>query len=70
MDVLMSVTREHELWAIALWIEREHADDAETFIAERVLHFEATGNAEGLRLWMDIAIRFVGLRKADNRSLN
>lgn len=37
----MTVTREQEIWAMALWVDREHGEDAERFIAERVLHFES-----------------------------
>jgi len=28
---------------MALWVDREHGEDAEDFIAGKVLHFEETG---------------------------
>ena len=40
----MAVTREHELWAMALWVDGEHGEEGERFIAERVLHFDAKGD--------------------------
>lgn len=61
----MSVTREQELWAIALWVDREHGKDGERFIAERVLHFDAEGDEGGKQLWMDVARRYIQLKEAD-----
>lgn len=59
----MNVTRERELWALALWIDHEQGDEGERFIAERVLHFDAEGNEGGKQLWIDVARRFTGLRQ-------
>lgn len=64
----MPVTREHELWAMALWVERDQGEDGDRFIAERVLHFEAQGDRGGRQLWMDVARRYVALKGADNRN--
>lgn len=60
----MTVTREQEIWAMALWLDREHGEDAERFIAERVLHFESQGDSGGQELWMNVARRYVELRNA------
>lgn len=49
---------------MALWLDREHGEDAERFIAERVLHFESQGDSGGQELWMDVARRYVELRDA------
>ena len=49
---------------MALWLDLEHGEDAERFIAERVLHFESQGDSGGLELWMDVARRYVELRDA------
>jgi hypothetical protein len=58
----MTVKREQELWALALWVEREFGEDGERFIAERVLHFELEAEEGGKHLWLDVARRFVQLR--------
>ena len=58
----MAVTREHEIWAMALWVDREHDEDAEDFISQRVLNFDAGGDDGGKQLWMDVARRYVQLR--------
>ncbi len=66
----MTVTREQELWALALWVEREHEDEGDRFIAERVLHFEARGDRSAKRLWMEVARRFVTLRTGNPKKAN
>ncbi|MAM39660.1 MAG: hypothetical protein CL949_14415 [Erythrobacter sp.] len=58
----MTITREQEIWAMALWVDREHGEDAEEFIAERVLHFEENGETGGKDLWIQVARRYVELR--------
>lgn len=57
----MTITRDQELWSLALWVEREHGEDGDRFIAERVLHFEETGEAGGQELWLQVARRYVEL---------
>jgi len=47
---------------MALWVDREHGEEGEGFIAERVLHFEAEGDNGGKQLWMNVARRFVELK--------
>ena len=64
MGVLVTITREQEVWAMALWGDREHGKDAEEFMAAKVLHFEETGYAGGTELWMKVARRHVELRDA------
>ncbi|UYH55550.1 hypothetical protein N6L26_03005 [Qipengyuania sp. SS22] len=49
---------------MALWVDREHGEDAEEFIAEKVLQFEHRGETGGKDLWMQVARRYVELRDA------
>ena len=35
----MTVTREQEIWAMALWVDREHGEDAEEFIAGKAVSY-------------------------------
>lgn len=58
----MAVTREQELWAMAIWVDREHGNEGERYIAERVLHFDAQGDDGGKQLWMGVARRYVALQ--------
>ena len=47
---------------MALWVDREHGEDGDRFITDRVLHFDAIGDEAGEQLWMDVALRFVKLQ--------
>lgn len=49
---------------MALWVDREHGENAEQFISERVLHFEGRDDEGGKDLWMQVARRYVELRDA------
>jgi len=49
---------------MTLWGDREHGEDAERFIAEKALHFEATGETSGKDLWIQVAWRYVELQDA------
>tara|TARA_B100000700_G_C14447109_1_gene579931 strand:+ start:226 stop:426 length:201 start_codon:yes stop_codon:yes gene_type:complete len=60
----MTVTREQEIWAMALWVDREHGEEAEDFIAGKVLHFVERGDDGGRKLWEEVARRYVQLREA------
>ena len=62
----MTITREQEIWAMALWVDREHGEDAEEFIAGKVLHFEHLGDERGQRLWVQVARRYVQLKDVVN----
>jgi hypothetical protein len=70
MGLVMAVTREQELWAMALWVDREHSEEGERFIAERVQHFDAEGGDGGKQLWMDVARRFVELKTTMSAASN
>ena len=60
----MTISREQEIWAMALWVDREHGEEAEQFIAGKVLHFEEQGDHGGRELWLQVARRYVDLRDA------
>ncbi len=49
---------------MALWVDREHGEEAEQFIAGKVLHFEEQGDHGGRELWLQVARRYVDLRDA------
>lgn len=66
----MTVTREQEIWALALWIDRENGEDAEDFTAGKVLHFVERDDEAGRKLWEEVARRFVQLRDAQTADLN
>ena len=67
---IVSVTREQNLWAMALRVDHEYGEDGERFITERVLHFDEIGHKAGKQLWMDVARRFVEIQSSDSATLN
>ena len=54
----MAVTREQEIWALALSVERKHGENAARFIAERVAAFEQSGPPEAVALWRKVQRRY------------
>ena len=57
----MTPTREQELWALTLWVEKHHGEDGTAYIAERIEHFTTTGESGGVELWEGVAQRFASL---------
>lgn len=52
------ITRDKELWALALWVEKHHGADGPRFIAEKVGRFALAGESGGVELWRAVADRF------------
>lgn len=53
-----NVTREQELWALALHIEHKHGADGPRYIAERIGKFAMKGDQGGVDLWKEVARRY------------
>lgn len=49
---------EHELWAIALKVERDHGDSAPRHIAQRIGAAAIAGEWDAVTMWKVIAARF------------
>jgi hypothetical protein len=56
------VNPEHERWAEALLIERQHGDEAPEHIASRIRDLALAGDEAGVQRWMEIATRYDQLR--------
>jgi len=52
------VTREHEIWALALSVERKHGENAARYIAQRVAAFEQSGPPDAVALWRQVQRRY------------
>lgn len=65
------LTREQELWGMALWVEKAHGDQGPVFIAEKIDALARSGETEGARLWREVAHRFdsLGDRHKNDRLL-
>jgi hypothetical protein len=57
------LTRDQELWAVALWVERNHGDNGLDHIAREVERLAAEGDEAGVATWEAIAERYRQLRE-------
>lgn len=54
---------EHELWAIALKVERDHGDSAPRHIAQKIGAAAIAGEWDAVNMWKAVASRFDQLRE-------
>ena len=55
---LTDVTRDHEVWAVALWVERHHDVNGPAFIAEQMGVLAEKGDIAGIQKWYDVATAY------------
>jgi hypothetical protein len=55
------MTRDEELWGMALMLLRQHGDRAAVQVAERIGELAVTGEMDGVELWREIAHRLIAL---------
>jgi hypothetical protein len=60
-------SREQELWACALWVEKHHGEQGSDYIASQVTRLALEGDMAGVRTWQAIADRYDTLHQ---RSIN
>lgn len=54
----MTLTRDQELWGMALWVEKHHGDAGGEFIASKIDQLNRAGAQDGGRLWQNVARRY------------
>lgn len=57
------MTRDKELWAIALYVEKHHGADGPRFIAEKIGKLALDGDTEGIETLKAVATRYEKLQK-------
>lgn len=62
------LTRDQELWGIALWVEKNHGDDGRSYITNQVERFALKGDEAGVAMWRSVAERFDRLRRRSGES--
>lgn len=67
---MTGLTRDKELWALALWVEKHHGADGPRFIAEKVGRFALDGDAGGVEMWKGVAERYDALRAGADQPAN
>ncbi|WP_374284990.1 hypothetical protein [Novosphingobium sp.] len=60
----MVLTREQELWGIALWVEKNHGDRGPTYIASQIGRLALEGDDAGVAMWRTVAERYDRLGSA------
>ena len=63
-DAFWMVTREQELWGLALWVEKHHGENGWFYIAQQQDRFLANGELGGVTLWRKVGKRFNALQDA------
>jgi hypothetical protein len=57
------VTRDQELWGVAVWLEKTHGDRGAVHIAEQIARLAERGDEEGIAMWRSVAERYDKLRE-------
>lgn len=58
----MVLTRDQELQGIALWVEKNHGDQGEAYVAGQIERLVSAGDSHGEAMWRDIDNRFRQLK--------
>ena len=54
----MVLNRDQELWAVALWVEKNHGEEGAAFIAKQIQRLSNEGDEAGIATWKTVAERF------------
>lgn len=66
--VPLTLTRDQELWGMALWVEKHHGDAGHEFIAAKIDHLTRDGEEDGAKLWQEVAHRYEQLGERTSHS--
>ncbi len=59
----MTLSKDQELWAVALWVEEHHGDEADLYIAGQMDRLLAEGDFDGVGMWRNVRERFEALNE-------
>ena len=62
------MTRDQELWGVALWVEKTHGVAGPEHIAQQILRLAKEGDKAGTAMWRAVADRYDRLH--EHSSLN
>ena len=60
----MTMTRDQELWGVAMWVERTHGESGWLYIAQQRDRLLAEGDLDGEAMWRDVSCRYEQLESA------
>jgi hypothetical protein len=64
----MTLTREKELWAIALWVEKNAGDDGDIYITKQIDRLKREGDLDGVAMWEKVWERYDALSEKSSLS--
>lgn len=56
------LNRDQELWAVALWVEKNHGDQGATYISGQIERLASVNDHGGVAMWREVTDRFERLR--------
>jgi len=62
------MTRDQEIWGIALWVEKTHGANGWFYIAQQQDRLIEEGDFAGLPLWQSVQERFEALQDRHGRA--
>ena len=62
------MTRDQEIWGIALWVEKAHGANGWFHIAQQQDRLIAQGDFDGLPLWRAVQKRFEALQASPEKT--
>ncbi len=51
----MVLNRDQELWAVTLWVERNHSEEGTAYIAQQIQRLSNEGDEAGIATWKAVA---------------
>lgn len=57
MGNLRLTISDRELWAVSLHVHRQHGDNANLFVADRIGTLALVGDTAGIAIWKEVAKR-------------
>ncbi|WP_417322415.1 DUF6961 family protein [Erythrobacter aureus] len=64
----MTLTRDQEVWGMALWVEKHHGDSGRDFIDAKIEQLTRANEPDGVKLWQQVARRLEQLSDRTQRS--
>ena len=64
----MPITRDQELWGIALWVEKNHGGDGWLHISQQQDRLLALGDFKGMAMWREVGRRYDQLLETSQSS--
>ena len=61
----MTLTRDKELWVMALWVEKHQGANGPAYIADQIARLATEDEPKGVSLWLNVAERYEQLLERD-----